>query len=30
MLTLRDGIYAPDGHHHAETPLFIVGLRDGS
>jgi branched-chain amino acid transport system substrate-binding protein len=23
------GTYAPDGHNHAHTPLFIVGLKDG-
>lgn len=29
MPSLLGGTYAPDGHNHAHTPLFIIGLRDG-
>jgi branched-chain amino acid transport system substrate-binding protein len=29
MPSLLGGVYTPDDHNHAHTPLFIVGLRDG-
>lgn len=30
MASRLGGTYAPDDHNHAHTPLFVIGLRDGT